>query len=120
MMMKRMLGIGVALALVAGCGGAKGGGATTGDAVTVAEVQVTEDGFTPAVVSVPRGKPATLVITRVTDKTCATSAVFQAPDGRKFPLPLGQAVRIELGAERPDTLRYACSMDMYRGAVVSK
>jgi plastocyanin domain-containing protein len=117
--MKRIMMAVAVLSLVAGCGGAKSGG-TTAEAVPVVEVKVTEDGFTPAMVNAPRGKAATLVITRVTDKTCATSAVFKAPDGRRFELPLNQAVRIELAAERPDTLRYACSMDMYQGAVVSK
>jgi len=108
------------LTWAAGCGGARGGGASGAGAAPVVEVKVTEDGFTPAVVSVPRGKAATLVITRVTDATCATSAVFAAPDGRKFPLPLNVAVRVDLPAGRPDTLRYACSMDMYLGEVVSK
>ena len=99
--------------LVAGCAGKPA-------APTTAEVQVTEDGFVPAQVALARGKPVTLVITRTTDATCATSAVFAAPDGRRFKLPLGQPVRIELPATRPDTLRYSCSMGMYDAAVVSR
>ena len=118
MTMRRWLLAGAVLMVTAGCGGTTAG-AMRG-AAPVVEVKVTEDGFTPAEVSVPRGSAATLVITRVTDRTCATTAVFQAPDGRKFPLPLDQPVRIELAADRPDTLRYACSMDMYQGMVVSK
>ncbi len=80
-------------------------------------VSVTEDGFVPAVVTVERGARATLVITRTTDATCATEAVFAAT-GAKYPLPLNQPVRIPIDASRADTLRYACGMDMYKGQVV--
>jgi len=107
----------VAMTMV-GCGGAKSGGSAA--APGELGVQVTENGFEPAIVTAPRGRAATLVITRKTDRTCATSAVFAALAGRKFELPLDQAVRIELPAERPDTLRYACGMGMYEAMVVSK
>ena len=84
------------------------------------EVVVTEQGFTPAVVTVPRGMPATIVFTRKTDQTCATEAVFAALGGRRLALPLDKAVTIELPAERPDSLTYACGMEMFSGSVVSR
>jgi plastocyanin domain-containing protein len=96
-----------ALALVAGCS----------PRATEVQVAVTEDGFVPEVVSVPRGVPATLVITRKTEATCATEAVFQKT-GRKFDLPLNQAVRIPIETAAAETLAYACGMDMYRGQVI--
>ena len=97
-----------ALLLLAGCAG-------SGSRNEV-RVTVTEDGFEPAIVTVARGSEATLVITRRTDKTCATEAVF-VESGAKYPLPLNQAVRIPIATTAAETLHYACGMDMYRGQV---
>ena len=84
-----------------------------------AVIAVTDQGFEPAVVVVPRGKPVTLIVTRRTDRTCATEMVFGTPE-RRYDLPLEQPVRIELTEGVTDTLRYACGMDMYRGMIVAK
>jgi plastocyanin domain-containing protein len=80
-------------------------------------ISVTEDGFVPATVHVKRGEPVTLVITRRTDATCATSAVF-AGTGKSYPLPLNKPVRIPLQPTATGTIDYACPMDMYRGKVI--
>jgi plastocyanin domain-containing protein len=80
-------------------------------------VAVTDDGFVPPIVTVAKGRPATLVITRKVEATCVTEAVF-AKSGQKFDLPLNQAVRIPIATDAADTLRYACGMDMYKGQVV--
>jgi len=82
-------------------------------------IEVTDAGFVPAVVTVPKGQPATLVVTRKIEQTCATSMVFAA-NGEAHELPLNQTVRVELPAERSDTLDYACPMNMITGKVVSK
>lgn len=82
-------------------------------------VAVTENGFEPAVARVPRGKPVTLIVTRHTDKTCATDMVFEGT-GQRYELPLGKPVRIDLAAGVSDTLRYACGMEMYTGMIVAK
>ena len=99
----------VALALGAGCG----------SGATEVRVSVTDDGFEPSLVTVARGRPATLVITRKVEATCATEAVFQAT-GKKYDLPLGQAVRIPIETATAETLGYACGMDMYHAQVVVK
>ncbi len=80
-------------------------------------VAATENGFVPASVTVPVGRPATLVITRRTDATCATEAVF-VETGRTYPLPLNQPVRIELATASADTLHFACGMNMFKGQVL--
>jgi plastocyanin domain-containing protein len=100
------------LTISAGCAGQK---LAPGEVA----IEVTDEGFVPATVTVPKGKPATLVFTRKVDGTCATSVVFTA-SGEKHDLPLKQAVRVTLPAERPDTLDYACGMNMLSGEVVSK
>ena len=100
-------------ALLAGCAARD---AVPPGAIAIA---VTENGFEPAIVSVPRGKRVTLIVTRRTDRTCATELVFDAP-GPRVDLPLGKPVRIDLAAGVQDTLRYACGMDMIRGMLVAK
>lgn len=101
-----------ALVLAAGC-------AAPGGKATEVHVTVTDNGFEPEYVTVEKGRPATLIITRKVEATCATEAVFAA-NGSKFPLPLNQDVSIPIETARAETLRYACGMDMYHGAVVVK
>ena len=100
------------LAALAGCGG-------TQLAPGEVAIEVTDDGFTPPTVIVPKGKPATLVFVRKVEGTCATSIVFPA-SGEKHELPLKQPVRVTLPADRPDTVDYVCGMNMLNGEVVSK
>jgi plastocyanin domain-containing protein len=80
-------------------------------------IEVTDEGFVPPVVYLPKGKPVTLTVTRKTDATCATAMVF-AKTGQKYELPLNQTVRIELPANDADTLNYACGMNMIKGQLV--
>ena len=104
----------VALVALAGCAGSTGSKSAGNNDVQVA---VTENGFEPAVVTVAKGSNATLVITRKVDATCATEAVF-ASTGKKYDLPLRQAVRIPLATANAETLHYACGMDMYHAQVI--
>ena len=85
----------------------------------VVKVAVTEEGFVPGEVVIPKNEAVTLEVTRETDKTCATSLVF-AENGTKYELPLNETVKIELAAGQPDTLHYACPMDMYKGTIVAR
>ena len=100
------------LAFVAGCGD---GAHTAGEYSIV----VTDDGFQPKVTEVKRGEPVTLVVTRKADHTCATEMVFATLD-TSYDLPLDRTVRIQLPANRSDTLSYACPMGMFTGTVVTR
>ena len=93
--------------------------AARGPATEVA-ISVNEGGFEPARVTVPKGAPVTLVITRKTDRTCATEAVFSKLGGKTYPLPLNQPVRVELPGGVEDSLGYACAMNMFLGTVVAE
>lgn len=97
--------------LAAGCAGTK----KEGEIAIVAD----GDGFTPASVEAPAGKPVTLVFKRTTDATCATEAVFAAT-GERHDLPLNQEVRVTVTPAAGETLRYACGMNMYLGEIVAK
>lgn len=103
----------VAFALVALTGCAGSGGPKE------VRVAVTEKGFEPATIQVAKHSETTLIITRKTEKTCATEAIF-AETGRRYDLPLNEEVRIQLPTESAVTLHYACGMDMIKGEVVVK
>jgi plastocyanin domain-containing protein len=81
------------------------------------KIAVTEKGFVPAVVTVQSGRPVTLLVTRKTDRTCATELVLKA-HGINEKLPLGKTVVIRFTPEQPGTLDYACAMDMIKGKIV--
>ncbi|HEY2923629.1 MAG TPA: cupredoxin domain-containing protein, partial [Candidatus Eisenbacteria bacterium] len=71
------------------------------------EIAVTDAGFVPGTITVPAGKPVTLVVTRKTDQTCAKEIVF--PDqGIRKPLPLNEAVEISLPASPGREVTYVC------------
>ncbi|HEY0250881.1 MAG TPA: cupredoxin domain-containing protein [Kofleriaceae bacterium] len=84
------------------------------------QVAVTENGFEPASVNVPAGKPVTIVFTRKTDKTCAKSVVLTMDDGKKLEkeLPLDTPVEVATTFSKAGKLDYACGMDMVKGTIV--
>jgi plastocyanin domain-containing protein len=79
-------------------------------------IQVTEQGFEPAVVNVKAGQPVTLFVKRTTDRTCATELVMTEHNINQ-PLPLNQEVEITFTPTRSGDLVYACAMDMYKGTI---
>jgi len=102
-------------AAAAGC--AREGAKESAGAPARFSIAVTDTGFAPGTITVPAGKPVTLVVTRKTDQTCAKEIVF--PDqGIRKALPLNQAVEIALPASRPGEIAYKCGMDMLYGKVV--
>jgi plastocyanin domain-containing protein len=101
----------LALGLAAGCARK----AAVGPGQNVA-IQVTENGFEPAVVTVKAGEPVTLHVTRRTDRTCATDLVM-AEHNINQPLPLNQEVLITFTPKKAGDLTYACPMDMYHGTI---
>lgn len=104
--MRRLL-ILAALVLLAGCGAS---------GPSEVQVSVTDNGFEPKSVVIKKGAAAVLVITRRSQNTCATEAVF-TETGKKYDLPLNQPVRIDLTGASPGTIHYACGMDMEHGTV---
>lgn len=105
--MRKML---AALALVALAGCAPAGPKEI-------QVAITDMGFEPKEITIKKGQAAVVVMTRKSDNTCATEAVF-AETGKKFDLPLNTPVRIDLTGTSPGTLHYACAMNMEKGTVV--
>ncbi len=81
------------------------------------EISVTSDGWVPATIHVKQGQKVKLVVTRKTDKTCATEIVIKDA-GINQKLPLNQPVVVEFTPKKAGTLRYACGMDMIAGQLI--
>ena len=83
----------------------------------VVQLTVTDDGFVPQTVSVKKGQPLKLVVTRKTEHTCAKEVVIKEA-GVSKKLPLGEPVEIAFTPAKAGKLRYACGMDMVSGVLV--
>ncbi|HSN16305.1 MAG TPA: cupredoxin domain-containing protein [Anaeromyxobacteraceae bacterium] len=82
--------------------------------VRVVEMEVTGEGFVPSRVKVKKGEKVRLLITRKTDRTCATEIVIK-DYGINTPLPLGKRVTVELTPKASGEIKYACAMNMIGG-----
>lgn len=81
------------------------------------EVTADDKGFKPSSVRFKKGEPATLLFTRTTDDTCATSVVFPELNVKKD-LPKGEPVAITIPTDKEQTLTFQCGMGMYKSSVV--
>jgi plastocyanin domain-containing protein len=96
--------------------GASARAAKDGKGAQVVELAVTKDGFVPSTVTVRRGKPVKLVVTRKVERTCATEIVSKDL-GVNRALPLDKAVTIEVAPKKAGEYRFACPMDMIGGTL---
>jgi len=88
----------------------------TGGAVTII---ADAKGFTPTEIHATKGAPLSLVFRRTSDNTCAKEVVF--PDLKiRRPLPLDEAVAIQMPTQIEHTYRFQCGMAMWEGSVVVK
>ena len=112
----RML-LGLGLMTAVGCGGQKAQTRTIAADQTPIAITLTEQGFQPEEVTVTAGQPVKLVVTRVTERTCATEFVVKEL-GIKRTLPLNRPVEVAFTPRKRGALRYACAMDMVSGQLV--
>jgi plastocyanin domain-containing protein len=80
-------------------------------------MSVTSEGFVPAEITVKAGESVRLVVTRKTERTCATDIVIK-DFGINKPLPLNQPVEVDFTPTQPGRVRYACAMDMIAGVLI--
>ena len=78
---------------------------------------MTEKGFEPARIEVPADREVVLRFTRKVAESCADAVVVQG-DPVKHMLPQDKTVEVRLTAPKTGQVRFACPMDMYRGAIV--
>jgi plastocyanin domain-containing protein len=76
----------------------------------VVEIKVTEKGFQPDPITLKKGEPVTLKVTRTTDNTCATEFVLDEHQLNQK-LPLNETVAIRFTPAKTGELKYGCAMD---------
>ena len=81
------------------------------------ELSVTDKGFEPANITVKKGEPVHLLVTRKTDSTCA-KAIDIKDLGIKKDLPLDKAVAIDFTPKQTGEIHYVCGMGMIGGVLL--
>jgi plastocyanin domain-containing protein len=77
----------------------------------VIRLSVTKKGFEPNSVTVKKGEPLKLVVTRKTDQTCATSIIVKDYNIERE-LPLNTPVEVDFTPTKEGKLKYGCAMGM--------
>jgi plastocyanin domain-containing protein len=107
----------VALAAIIGFGVRAMAGDQKEKKARTVELKVTDKGFEPTPITVKKGEPLHLRITRTTDETCAKDLIL--PDYKiEKELPLNKAVDIEFTPSKAGKLKYGCSMGMMIAGVL--
>jgi plastocyanin domain-containing protein len=106
------------LASLLACGPASAAGAEPKPVRGEIALKLTEQGFEPADFTVKKGEPLKLVITRITDVTCAKEIIVDDPPVRAE-LPLNKPVVVSFTPTKSGTLRYGCAMDKMVGGVIT-
>jgi uncharacterized protein len=77
-------------------------------------ITATRDGYRPSIAAITAGIPTTLIV-----RSQGAAGCVRAFDigGTETVLPESGDTRIDLGTPTPGTLRYACGMGMYTGAI---
>ncbi len=84
------------------------------------EVDITvSGGYSPEVISIPKGKTTKINFLR-TDPTDCLSEVVLADFKIRKTLPLNQKVSVEITPQKVGEYAYSCSMNMYHGKIIVK
>jgi plastocyanin domain-containing protein len=81
------------------------------------KMTVTKKGFQPDKITVKKGQPLHLLVTRKTEETCATEIEIQDTKISQD-LPLNKEVAVDYTPTKSGEIRYACSMGMVGGTMV--
>lgn len=80
---------------------------------------IVEGGYSPNVISIPKGKTTKINFIRKDPTSCLEEVVLGDFKIRKY-LPLNQKVTIELTPQQNGEFGYACGMNMYHGKIIVK
>ena len=82
------------------------------------DITITERGFEPKDIKVPRNRPAVLRFRRTAAKTCATEVVFDHDGVHELKdLPLNTTVELPITFAKPGTIKFSCAMNMIGGTI---
>ncbi|MFH5810298.1 cupredoxin domain-containing protein [Companilactobacillus sp. FL22-1] len=76
-------------------------------------------GYSPEVVTLKKGVPATLNFTRKDASSCLDRVVF-SDFGINQELPQNQAQAVKIDTTKPGEYQWACGMDMFHGKLIIK
>lgn len=74
-------------------------------------------GYSPEVISIPKGRLTELVFMRTDPNTCLEEVVLGDFKVRRQ-LPLNQPVSIKITPQQAGEFTYACGMNMYHGKII--
>lgn len=88
--------------------------------VDTGSVDITvEGGYSPQVISIPKGRLTTINFTRRDPSSCLEEVVLPDFRIRKY-LPLNKKVPIILTPQKSGEYDYACGMNMFHGKIIVK
>jgi plastocyanin domain-containing protein len=76
-----------------------------------------EGGYTPEVISIPKGKTTKINFLRTDATDCLEEVVLGDFKVRKH-LPLNEKISIELTPQKTGEFKYSCGMNMYHGKII--
>lgn len=78
---------------------------------------IVEGGYSPSIISIPKGKTTKLNFFRKDPSSCLEEVVLSDFKIRKY-LPLNQKISIALTPEKAGTYDFMCGMNMFHGKVI--
>lgn len=78
---------------------------------------VVEGGYSPEVISIPKGQTTKLNFIRKDPTDCLEEVILGDFKIRRH-LPLNQEVTVEITPEKEGEYRYSCGMNMYHGKII--
>lgn len=82
-------------------------------------ITVDQRGFSADHAELVVGQPATLVVTRAVERTCATDILIDEY-GIRQPLPLNKPVEFTFTPTKPGDIQISCAMHMVSGKLTAK
>lgn len=83
----------------------------------VVRVTINSKGYTPSAVTVRKGQPVKLILTRSDANNCGGEIVFEKL-GIRRELPVGKPVTVEFTPTEKGEIAFTCGMGMMRGRIV--
>ena len=78
---------------------------------------IVEGGYSPNVISIPKGKTTKINFIRKDPNNCLEEVVLGDFKIKKY-LPLNQKVTIELTPQKEGEFKYSCGMNMFHGKII--
>jgi plastocyanin domain-containing protein len=85
--------------------------------IKTVRINISQRGYSPASVSVRKGRTVRLVFYRADASNCGEELVFPALNIKRD-IPVRKPVAVTLTPRRTGEISFACGMDMYRGKIL--